>query len=150
MGRFLDSLKGLKRAVAQIERSTTLVARAGILPAQGSERHPSSTEGSPVTVGQVAAILEYRDGGDKPMRRALATARPQIVAELANGVQKMARGNQTAEGALMPAAQIMAQAYRDQLTSSGHVVTGTTVGAVSADVVPVTALAQDGAQGGGT
>lgn len=147
MGRFFDSLKGLKRAIAQIERSTTLAARAGILPEQGAMRHPSSADASPTTVGQVAAILEYGDGSDKPMRRALATVRPKLVEALADGVQKMARGNHTAEGALMPAAQLMAQAYRDALTEGGHVVTGTTVASVSADVVPATTLTQDGGEG---
>lgn len=149
MGRFLDSLKGLKRAVEQIERSTTLVARAGILPTAGEKRHPSSSEADPVTVGQVAAILEYRAGGDMPMRRALAATRPKLIEALADGVQGMARGTLTAEQALMGAADIMAGAYQEQLTAGGHVVTGTTVASVGADVVSARALESDGEQGGG-
>jgi hypothetical protein len=128
---FFKSLKGLSAAIKQVETLRERVGVAGVLTPEGAAPHPS---GGGQTIAGVAASLEYRKGGDAPLRTAFAEARPALTDALVKGVQEVAAGRTSADAALKAPSEALAAAYKQALTEGGHIVTGTTVAAVRGDV----------------
>ena len=126
----------LERIMTKLAAGVETTGRAGILPDKGALPHPSGEkQGREITRGQVAHWLEWRDGPGQPLRRAWAVARPKARIMLQEGLKAAVNGKIELREATLAAANITAEDYRKAIIVGNHIVTGTTLASVEADVV---------------